>query len=220
MGGRSLHEETVRVKQTEQLETKIRVSTRTKTHSEWQLIMFSSLHQSQTDRLMNLENENSSLKKALNETETALQRQKTAAPVLAASSDNAAKIETLRRELDSQDALMEQIWALLPVTHTRLQTGLIDRNTNKLKDQVVSPSVDIDYEALRLLYSSSPHPNEERYSGPQDIVGKIKLMMEDGQILVERVVRSGKERELLKSNALRAQRLVEEGQANLKTYQR
>ena len=169
---------------------------------------------------MILENENSSLRKALNDTETALQRQKTATSVITASSDNAAKIETLRRELDSQDALMEQIWALLPVTHTRLQTGLIDRNTNKLKDQVVSPSVDIDYEALRLLYSSSPHPNEERYSGPQDIVGKIKLMMEDGQILVERVVRSGKERELLKSNALRAQRLVEEGQANLKTYQR
>jgi len=34
MGGRSLDEETVRVKQTEQLETKIRVSTSNETHSE------------------------------------------------------------------------------------------------------------------------------------------------------------------------------------------
>lgn len=169
---------------------------------------------------MILENENSSLKRALNEAETAIIQQKSALAVTATSSDHAAKVETLRRELDSQDALMEEIWALLPVTHARLQTGLVDRSTNKLKDQVVSPSVDIDFEALRTLYSSSPHPNEERYSGPEHIVNKIKMLMEDGQVLVERVIRSGKERELLKSNALRAQKLVEEGQANLKTYQR
>jgi DNA repair exonuclease SbcCD ATPase subunit len=44
MGGRSLDEETVRVKQTEQLETKIRVSTSKETHSEQQLkIVFSAV---------------------------------------------------------------------------------------------------------------------------------------------------------------------------------
>ena len=221
LGGRSLNEETVRVKQTEQLEAKVRVSRSVMIRLLPELILvLIALVQSHTDRLMILENENSSLKRALHEAETVMRQQKSSSPVNAPSSSHAAKVETLRRELDSQDALMEQIWALLPVTHARLQTGLIDRNTNKLKDQVISPSVDIDFEALRILYSSSPSPNDERYSGPQDIVNKIKMLMEDGQVLVERVIRSGKERELLKSNALRAQKLVEEGQANLKTYQR
>jgi hypothetical protein len=141
------------------------------------------------------------------------------APVVP-NTDNSAAIDELRDELNTQDAVLQEIWAILPTTHARMETGLVDRETHRLKSQVVSPSVDIDLEALRAVYLSPSGSNGERYSDPQAIVNRIKIMIEDGQILVERVVRAGKERELLKSNASRAQRLVEEGQANLKTYQK
>jgi hypothetical protein len=167
-----------------------------------------------------LESENSSLKRALSEAETVVVKRKSLAENNAPSPDQQVKIAALRAELDAQDGFMEEIWRMLPTATARLETGLVERDTQKLKSQVLSPSVEINFESLRALYQYPDSTANERYSGPSDIVKRVKTMIEDGQTLVERVIRAGKERDLLKSNAVRAQRLVEEGQTNLKTYQR
>jgi hypothetical protein len=171
---------------------------------------------------MILESENASLKRAVTEAESVASRRKSIVPMptSVADPDQAARIKDLRSDLDTQGAVLQSLWAILPRAHARMETGLVDRSTDKLKAQIASPSVDIDFEALRMIYQSPSSSDGGQYTHPQEIVQRIKLMIEDGQVLVERVIRAGKERELLKSNAARAQRLVEEGQINLKTYQR
>jgi hypothetical protein len=171
---------------------------------------------------MILESENASLKRALTEAEGVASRRKSIIPVptSVADSEQAAQMKELRGQLDAQETILQSLWAMLPNAISRTETGLVDKSTDKLKSQIASPSVDIDFEALRTIYQSPPSITQGRYTHPQEIIHRIKLMLEDGQVLVERVMRAGRERELLKSNAARAQRLVEEGQVNLKTYQR
>lgn len=48
---------------------------------------------------------------------------------------------------------------------------------------------------------------------------RIKGLVQDGKLLVDRIVRMGKEREILKTNAAKAKKLVEDSTRNLETYQ-
>jgi hypothetical protein len=51
------------------------------------------------------------------------------------------------------------------------------------------------------------------------MLNRVRGMVDDGRLLVERVCRLGQERELLKQNAARAKRLAEDSRASLETYQ-
>lgn len=167
-----------------------------------------------------IESENASLKRALAEAEAIAARRKSIAENALPPAEYEAKIQALRAEIDAQDEVMEEIWSLLPSASARLASGLVEKDTEKLKASVASPSTEIDYEALRVLCKSPAPGSVDRFTGPKEMARRTRNILEDGQVLVERVTRAGKERELLKSNAARAQRLVEESQANLRTYQR
>ena len=52
------------------------------------------------------------------------------------------------------------------------------------------------------------------------MLSRVRGMVDDAKLLVERVCRLGQERELLKGNAARAKKLAEDSQAALQTYQR
>jgi len=222
LGGRTLNDETVRAKQTEELHSRLQVSGMSSSFAVHSECSCCRALQSHTDKLMILESENASLKRALTEAEGVASRRKSVitASTAVAESEQSAQTKELRSQFDAQETILQSLWTILPSAHSRTETGLVDKSTDKLKSQVASPSVDIDFEALRTIYQSPTSISQGRYTHPQEIIQRIKLMLEDGQILVERVIRAGKERELLKSNAARAQRLVEEGQVNLKTYQR
>ena len=51
------------------------------------------------------------------------------------------------------------------------------------------------------------------------MLSRVRGMVDDGRLLVERVVRSGQERELHKNNAVKAKKLVEDSRHSLETYQ-
>jgi hypothetical protein len=62
-------------------------------------------------------------------------------------------------------------------------------------------------------------PTNEKFSGMDEMVSRIRGMAEDGRVLVERVIRCDKEREVHKQNALKAKKLVEDSRHSLETYQ-
>lgn len=126
-------------------------------------------------------------------------------------------IEQLRKELDMRDVVLGDLWTILPSAKGRESTGLVELSTGNLKEHVASPSVDLNLESLKALFMSSS--DSEPYRGIQPLNEKVRRLLEDGKIVVERAIRAGKERELLKSNASRAQKLVEDSQKNLATYQ-
>ena len=76
-----------------------------------------------------------------------------------------------------------------------------------------SPS---DFNFPSLLQSNgagSPYP------GLQAFADRVKAVVEDGKLLVERTAKYAKERDIHKSNSERAQRLVQESRAGLERYQ-
>ncbi len=110
---------------------------------------------------------------------------------------------------------------MMPHPDTRRCIGPIDSQTGQLAEQLASPSADLNFEALQAAYSPT---NDSKVNAlaldPQEVVARVKLMLDDGRLLADRVTRASKERGLLKSNALRAQRLAEDSSNSMKTYQK
>lgn len=80
-----------------------------------------------------------------------------------------------------------------------------------------SPS-DFNFPALSNSYLSGNGPNAP-YPGLQAFADRVKAVVEDGRLLVERTAKYAKERDIHKSNSERAQRLVQESRAGLERYQ-
>lgn len=136
------------------------------------------------------------------------------------SDEAASRLRALRAEMDAQDVVMEELWTILPTPASRRATGLVDAVTDQLTPQVSSPAMECRPEALRGLYSPAPPAGQEGYAGVQETARRVRTLIEDSKVIVERAVQAGKERELFKNNLARAQRLVEEGHMSLATYQR
>lgn len=134
--------------------------------------------------------------------------------------EDSKRLVALRREMDANDVVMEDLWTILPTPASRRATGLIDAVSDKIKSNVSSPTTDCKAESLRGLYEPAPPTRREDYAGVQEAVRRVKTLIEDSKVVVERTIQAGKERELFKSNTARAQRLIEESQGSLITYQR
>ena len=92
---------------------------------------------------------------------------------------------------------------------------MVDPKTGMSNTSMVSPSRAVNFAALQQLYT----PHDEGFSGIDEMLNRVRGMVDDGRLLVERVCRLGQERELLKQNAARAKRLAEDSRASLETYQ-
>lgn len=110
---------------------------------------------------------------------------------------------------------------MLPHPDTRRCIGPNDSQTGQLAEQLASPSADLNFEALQAAYSPTKESKVDPQSlDPREVVARVKLMLDDGRLLAERVMRASKERGLLKSNALRAQRLAEDSSNSMRIYQK
>ncbi|GHJ89221.1 hypothetical protein NliqN6_5623 [Naganishia liquefaciens] len=136
------------------------------------------------------------------------------------SGEDTKRLEALQREMDANDVVIENLWMILPTPASRRATGLIDAVTDKIKPNVTFPATDCKAEALRGLCEPAPPTRREDYSGVQETVRRVMTLIEDSKVIIERTIQAGKERELFKNNTTRAQRLIEESQASLLTYQR
>lgn len=168
-----------------------------------------------TETVNQLESENAQMHAALATAEN--QAWNRAATV---SNGDTKRLEALRREMDANDVIIGDLWTILPTPASRRSTGLIDVVSDKIKPSVISPATECKPEALRALCEPAPAPQREDYAGVQETVRRVRTLIEDSKAIFERAIQAGKERELFKSNAARAQRLIEGSQSSLATYQR
>ena len=158
---------------------------------------------------MNLRNE--SLSTSLNAAQSALSSTSTSNE---ASKALQSKVDALTSELDSIAAQFDKVWPLLPPPQKRKAAELLDAS-GKSNGGIMSPSRPLNFAALQQLYV----PTNEKFTGMDEMVSRIKGMAEDGKMLVERVIRCDREREVHKHNALKAKKLVEDSRHSLETYQ-
>ena len=125
------------------------------------------------------------------------------------------RVDALTAELESIAGQFNEVWSLLPHPSRRIDAELIGRRTGASNTTLMSPSKAVDFAALQQVYM----PTTEEFSGIDEMLNRIRGMVDDGRLLVERVIRLGKERELLKSNATKAKKLVEDSRHSLETYQ-
>lgn len=125
-------------------------------------------------------------------------------------------IQVLTTELEEIASQFASVWPLLPPRSLREKVDLIDSRTGSSNRAFASPSKSINFEALQELYSSR---QAEPVGSIAEALERIKGLVQDGKLLVDRIVRMGKEREVLKTNAAKAKKLVEDSTRNLETYQ-
>lgn len=124
------------------------------------------------------------------------------------------KVDALTGELDAIAAQFQSVWSLLPTPSKRKEADLVDTH-GRSNGGLTSPNRPLNFAALQQLYV----PNSEQFSGMDEMVSRIRGMAEDGKVLVERVIRCDREREVHKHNALKAKKLVEDSRHSLETYQ-
>ena len=169
--------------------------------------------QSQGEQLSDLTLRNESLSTSLQAAQAAASQQSSSNKSIQ-SLEN--QIQALTTELDSIAGQFNEVWRILPPTSRRKQAELVDPHTGMSNSSLVSPSRAVDFAALQQLYT----PHEESFSGIDEMLNRVRGMVDDGRLLVERVCRLGQERELLKQNAARAKKLAEDSRISLETYQR
>ena len=126
-----------------------------------------------------------------------------------------ASVASLENELDAIARQLTETWPILPSTDRRFAAGLVERSGSS-DSAMMSPSKTVDLAALQAMYT----PSKDQFGGIPEFVKRVRGVVDDGKVLVERVVRLGQEREVLKSNAAKAKKLVEDSRSSLETYQR
>ncbi|GFZ42574.1 hypothetical protein JCM24511_00290 [Saitozyma sp. JCM 24511] len=126
------------------------------------------------------------------------------------------KVDALTAELDSIAGQFTEVWSLLPPLSRRVEASLANPSDGTTDRSIASPTKPVDFKALEALYAK---PNSERFGGIDEMVRRIRGMVDDGKIMVERMVRMEKEKEVHKGNAAKAKKLVEDSRKNLETYQ-
>jgi 23S rRNA A1618 N6-methylase RlmF len=158
---------------------------------------------------MNLRNE--SLSSSLKAAQNALQSTSSSAKTTDSLQN---QVDALTRELQSIASQFDSVWTLLPPPQKRRAADLLDPS-GRSNHGLVSPNQSLNFQALQQLYV----PTNEKFAGMDEMVSRIRGMAEDGKVLIERVIRCDKEREVHKHNALKAKKLVEDSRHSLETYQ-
>lgn len=141
-------------------------------------------------------------------------RSKRTRSVDSSTSSHPAEFETTKAQLQS-------LWSILPsITASSLSPRTphlgSHRSTDSASSRFIptpSPS-DFNFPAL-----AQPNGVACPYPGLQGFTDRVKALVEDGRLLVERTAKYAKERDIHKSNSERAQRLVQESRAGLERYQ-
>jgi hypothetical protein len=155
---------------------------------------------------------NETLSSSLNAAQTAVSSMK------ATSDSNKSlqnRVNALTNELDSIAGQFTEVWPIIPRPNRRAQASLIDLTTGQSNAALASPSRALDIAALQAVYN----PTDERFAGIDEMLNRVRGMVDDGKLMVERLVREGQEKELHKTNAARAKKLAEDSRRALETYQ-
>lgn len=125
------------------------------------------------------------------------------------------RCDALTTELESIAGQFNEVWAIIPPLSRRIDAHLAapDGSSNRGS---VSPSAPLNFGALQQLYA----PTNEQFAGIDEMLNRVRGMVDDGKVFVERISRLQQEREIYKSNAAKAKKLVEDSRSSLETYQK
>ena len=134
--------------------------------------------------------------------------------------------------------VLEPIWSVLPSPEARAQKmgkskGVMGSPIlGSPKSGSVSPGgkggaslSEMDVRSLKTLYDPNGFPLSARPSGPdvftvEAFAARVQALIADDRALIERLIRFAQAHDLLKKNAERAQKLAQESNAALETYQK
>lgn len=128
-------------------------------------------------------------------------------------------------------ALLQPVWAVLPAPELRSAKLATPRHLRGAST-VSSPGgahsksglpslSDMDVRALKALYDpKSPQAAVGGSFSLEVFVARVQALVIDDRALIERLIRSAQAHDLLKKNAARAQKLAEDSNAALETYQK
>ncbi|EJF62289.1 hypothetical protein DICSQDRAFT_180160 [Dichomitus squalens LYAD-421 SS1] len=130
---------------------------------------------------------------------------------------------------------LEPLWSILPSPEARAQKLGRNRSTGPTalaSPVTASPSAkgapslsEMDVRSLKSLYDPNGFPMSARPSGPDSFsveafVARVQALIADDRALIERLIRFAQAHDLLKKNAERAQKLAQESNSALETYQK
>jgi len=135
-------------------------------------------------------------------------------------------------------ATLQTLWSLLPSPEARAAKA-ISKSLNPLNSPLLAPNgrhgegtatslSELDVRALKALYDPRLGPSSPLFSSFSSAADfsidafeqRVRALLVDDRAIIERLIRFGQAHDLLKSNAERAQKLVEESAGGLKTYQK
>ncbi|KAJ7044823.1 Up-regulated during septation-domain-containing protein [Mycena alexandri] len=129
-------------------------------------------------------------------------------------------------------AMLQPLWAILPSPEARaaksgqqrFRTGSGPSSPTQPSSPNPSSLSELDVRSLKALYDprtpSSPTPGSNGAFSLEAFVARVQALVADDRALIERLVRFAQAHDLLKKNAERAQKLAQEANGALETYQK
>lgn len=132
-------------------------------------------------------------------------------------------------------ATLQPIWAILPSPEARA-TKMASRSyradrpnspgtptSNPSSPRVKASLSEMDVRSLKTLYDPNANPQRETSANSfsiENFAQRVQALIADDRALIERLIRFAQAHDLLKKNAERAQKLAQESNAALETYQK
>ncbi|WOO83940.1 uncharacterized protein LOC62_05G007457 [Vanrija pseudolonga] len=122
-----------------------------------------------------------------------------------------AKIAELETKLSAINSQLSSVWTILPSSESREQAGFSSPS-------VVSPNATVNFAALQRAYAE-PATREE-FPGVNALADRVRTLIADGRLMIERMTRMEVDKERHKANAAKAAQLVQDSSRSMETYQR
>ncbi|KZT24552.1 hypothetical protein NEOLEDRAFT_1134960 [Neolentinus lepideus HHB14362 ss-1] len=130
-------------------------------------------------------------------------------------------------------AVLQPLWSILPSPEARasklgprapFRTGLASPTSSPGSPKIGATSLsDLDVRTLKTLYdnrvSNPASPNFGSFT-VEALAARVQALVQDDRALIERLIRFAQAHDLLKKNAERAQKLAQESNQALETYQK
>jgi hypothetical protein len=127
-------------------------------------------------------------------------------------------------------SLLQPLWSALPSPETRAAKFSARSNlranspTGPGSPKPVTSLAELDVRSLKALYDNNkfahpPSPNLAPFS-IEGFAARVQALITDDKALIERLIRFAQAHDLLKQNAERAQKLAQEANVALETYQK
>ncbi|KAI9064871.1 hypothetical protein FKP32DRAFT_1610980 [Trametes sanguinea] len=130
-------------------------------------------------------------------------------------------------------SVLQPIWAILPSPEARATKLGKGKPATNLSPTTASPVLtrsgaslsEMDVRSLKTLYDPSGFPLSARPTSSETFTveafaARVQALIADDRALIERLIRFAQAHDLLKKNAERAQKLAQESNAALETYQK